>query len=63
MEKKEITKVIYITEDGKDFEDEKEAFKHETEIKMLKEYNVNGPENVPGEPIKLKSYDYKWYNP
>lgn len=61
MEKKEIIKIVYVTEDGKEFEDEKEAIGYETEIKMLREYEVKGPENVPGEPIKLRNYNYKWY--
>lgn len=64
MKQYQIT--IYETEDGKKFNSEEEAKKHESTLasnKALDKFRINkeGPQLIPNDTFTLKSKNYEWF--
>ena len=61
---KETLKKVYVTDDGKEFFDRKDASEHEQLLnarEALKDYEFNGPDFTPGDEMRLMGYNWHWY--
>lgn len=64
MEAVEVKTTIYITDDGKRFDNLELAEKHEKRVKALeklKTFKIDGPCFTPFDDYKLLAYNWQWY--
>ena len=62
MKKEQL--IVYVTDDGKKFDKEKDALRHEKELNatsLLEKYRIDGPSDIPFEHPTRIDPEYKWY--
>ena len=64
MEEIVVKKTIYVTDEGKRFDDLESAQKHEKHLKALEKLNtfkIDGPNFTPFDEYRIPTYDWQWY--
>ena len=61
MTSKEITKTVYVADDGREFTSKVEAEAYEDAINQLALFQVSGPEYVPYQEMRKIGYNWNWY--
>ena len=64
MKTEQVKTIVYITDDGKRFDNLELAQEHEKHIKALeklKTFKIDGPNYTPFDDYRLLAYDWQWY--